>query len=124
MWGPGVARQSAAMWSMELPPAYGSLGRFPAYSDSQDRINECLCLPELLVYWYNDTGSYHLSVFYAPVRVCVHDFYLRRKPSRSMGAKRWGWGWDNIELQENAWTNRSQNLSECVTYHLEYNGVK
>ena len=75
MWGPGVARQSAAMWSMELPPAYGSLGRFPAYSDSQDRINECLCLPELLVYWYNDTGSYHLSVFYAPVRVCVHDFY-------------------------------------------------
>ena len=47
-----------------------------------------------------------------------------------MGAKRWGsgwgsgWGWDNIELQENAWTNRSQNLSGCVTYPLEYNGVK
>ena len=31
---------------------------------------------------------------------------------------------DNMELQENAWTDRSQNLSGCVTYHLEYNSVK
>ena len=34
-----------------------------------------------------------------------------------------GLGWDNIELQENMWTDRSQNLSGWVTYHLEYNGV-
>ena len=33
-------------------------------------------------------------------------------------------GWDSIELQENEWTDRSQSLSGCVTYHLEYNGVK
>ena len=50
-------------------------------------------------------------------------FYLRRSPKVN-GCNALGLGLDNIELQENGWTDRSQNLSEWITFHWESNGVK